>query len=290
MAQRPAWEGHLRLSLVSCPVALYGATSRAGDVNFHLINPKTGNRIRQFTVDAETGEEVDRQELVRGFEVEKDRYVLLTDEEIRSVQLESTKTIDIERFVRDDEIDRIWWEDPYYLAPSEKAGIEAFVVIREALRHSGQVAIGRVLIHTRERMVALEPRGRGILLTTLRSHDEIRPSAEVFDTIPARKADPRMVQIAEQIIAQQEGSFDPAEFVDRYEDALRALIHSKQEGGEGDVSAPPPEKDNVIDLMEALRRSLSASDAKRPARATTARRKAPAKTAPSRRPAHRRAG
>lgn len=295
MALRPSWEGHLRLSLVSCPVALYGATSRAGDVSFRLINPDTGNRIRQIAVDAETGKEVERRDLVRGFEIEKDRYVLLTDDEIKSVRLESTKTIDIERFVKVEDIDRIWWEDPYYLAPSEKAGIEAFVVIREALRRSGQVALGRVVIHTRERMVALEPRGEGILVTTLRSNDEIRPEAEVFETIAARKADAKMVQIAEQIIAQQQGPFDPASFVDHYEEALRELIRSKQDGGDGGVSAPA--KDNVIDLMEALKRSLSGESGKPPQRVAKATAKKPAtkaRAAPAKaaaaKPARRRAG
>lgn len=294
MAPRPSWEGHLRLSLVSCPVALYGATSRAGDVSFRLINPATGNRIRQVAVDAETGEEVERRDLVRGFEVEKDRYVLLTEEEIRGVRLESTRTIDIERFVGIGEIDRIWWDDPYYLAPSEKAGIEAFVVIRDALRRSGQVAIGRVVIHTRERVVALEPRGEGILLTTLRSHDEIRPEAEAFDGIPARKADAKMVHIAEQIIAQQQGPFEPEAFIDRYEDALRALIRSKQDGGDDGVAAPPPAKDNVVDLMEALKRSLSGGAGRAPARAAKAVAKPRAakagKAAPRAKPARRRAG
>ncbi len=287
MAPRPSWEGHLRLSLVSCPVALYTATSREGDVSFRLINPATGNRVRQLTVDGETGDPVERKDLVRGFEIARDRYVLLTDEEIRGVRLESTRTIDIERFVGIDDIDRIWWQDPYYLAPSQKAGIEAFVVIREALRESGQVALGRVVMHTRERLVALEPRGRGILVTTLRSHDEIRPETEAFDDIPDRKANPRMVEIAGQIIAQQRGTFDPSAFIDRYEDALRELIASKDDGGDGGVSAPPPEPDNVVDLMEALRRSLAARpDGKRRAAASA---KAPpkrakaAKAAPKRR-------
>lgn len=287
MAPRPSWEGHLRLSLVSCPVALYTATSREGDVSFRLINPATGNRVRQLTVDGETGDPVERKDLVRGFEIARDRYVLLTDEEIRGVRLESTRTIDIERFVSIDDIDRIWWQDPYYLAPSQKAGIEAFVVIREALRESGQVALGRVVMHTRERLVALEPRGRGILVTTLRSHDEIRPEAEAFDAIPDRKADPRMVEIAGQIIAQQKGPFDPSAFIDRYEDALRELIASKDDGGDGGVSAPPPEPDNVVDLMEALRRSLAARPDKKGRAAAAA--KAPpkrakaAKAAPKRR-------
>lgn len=293
MAPRPSWEGHLRLSLVSCPVALYTATSREGDVSFRLINPDTGNRVRQLMVDAETGKEVERKDLVRGFEVEKDQYILLSDEEIRSVRLESTRTIDIERFVSRDEIDRIWWDVPYYLIPSEKAGMEAFVVIREALRKTGRIALGRVAMHTRERLVAIEPREEGLLVTTLRSRDDIRDAAEVFDTIPDRKADTRMVAIAEQIIAQQQGPFDPSEFVDHYEEALRELIRSKQEDGDGGVpAAPPPRDDNVIDLMEALKRSLGGGDEAPAKRAKTAAKKsatpakkpAAAKKAPPRKP------
>ncbi len=297
MSPRPSWEGHLRLSLVSCPVALYSATSRAGDISFRLINPDTGNRVRQVMVDAETGEEIARKDLVRGFAIDKDRYIHLTDEDIASVRLESTKTIDIERFVKTEEIDRIWWEDPYYLAPSEKAGIEAFTVIREALRRSGRVAIGRVTLHSRERLVALEPRGEGMLATTLRSHDDIRPETDVLDDLPSRKADAKMVAIAEQIIAQQDGPFNPAEFVDRYEEALRALIRARQDGDDGGVSAPPPARDNVIDLMEALTRSLSGKAAPKVA-AKTASRKASAKATPAKKkapargktPARRRAG
>lgn len=262
MAQRPSWEGHLRLSLVSCPVALYTASYREGDLSFRLINPATGNRVRQLTVDAETGEPIDRGALVRGFEVSKDHYILLTDEEISSVRLESTRTIDIERFVDREEIDRIWWDKPYFLVPAEKAGVEAFVVIREALRKSRRIALGRVALHSRERLVALEPRGRGILVTTLRSHDEIREDEELFSTIPDLKADARMVTIAEEIIAQHKGAFDPTAFIDRYEEALRELIAEKDDGGDGGVTAPPPERDNVIDLMDALKRSLAGKPGK----------------------------
>jgi len=272
MAQRPIWEGHLRLSLVACPVSLYTATSSASDIRFHLINPKTGNRIRTQVVDPETGE-VDRKTLVRGFEIEKDRYLLLTNDEIKSVRLESTETIDIERFVDSAEIDRIWWNDPYYLAPDGKAGIDAYIVIREAMDQSGKIALGRVVIGTRERLVAIEPRGEGMLVTTLRTHDEVRGSTALFDSIPDKKPDTKMIAIAEQIIDQLVGPFGPSEFKDRYEDALRALIESKQNGGDGGVTAPPPRDDNVIDLMEALRRSLENSG------------NAPAHHAPSGKPA-----
>ncbi len=293
MALRPIWEGHLRLSLVTCPVSLYNAISAAGDVHFHLINPATGNRIRTQVVDPETGE-VDRKSLIRGFEIEKDRYLLLTDEEIKSVRLESTETIDIERFVDGADIDRIWWNDPYYLAPDGKAGMDAYVVIRAAMEKVGKVALGRVVIGTRERLVAIEPRGAGMLVTTLRSHDEVRDSAPFFEMVPATPPDSRMIEIAEKIIEQQAGPFDPTAFKDRYEDALRALIREKQQGGDGGVTAPPPRADNVIDLMEALRRSLDAHG--QPGRSGTkakagARARVPAKPkAKARQAARKRAG
>jgi DNA end-binding protein Ku len=272
----------LRLSLVACPVSLFPATTTANDVSFHLINPKTGNRIRQQVVDPETGE-VERRDLVRGYEVEKGRYVLLTDEELRSVRLESTRTIDIERFVDAADIDRIWWNDPYYLAPDGKAGLDAFQVIRSALEQTGKVALGRIVLSTRERIVAIEPRGLGMLVTTLRSHDEVRDAEEVFEDIPKAKRDPAMIEIAQRIIAQQEGAWDPSQFKDRYEDALRELIKAKQDGKE-DVAAPAPRDDNVIDLMEALRRSLE-QGGKSTEKPKPAAKKAPAPAARKRRKA-----
>lgn len=294
MAQRPIWEGHLRLSLVACPVSLYTATSTASDIHFHLINPETGHRVRTQTVDPETGE-VDRKTLVRGYEFEKDRYLLLTNEEIKSVRLESTGTIDIERFVNGEEIDRIWWNDPYYLAPNGKAGLDAYIVIRDAMAKSGKVALGRVVIGTRERLIAIEPRDTGMLVTTLRSHNEIRDAAPLFEAIPERKSDPKMIVIAEQIIDQLSGPFDPTAFNDRYEDALHALIRDKQAGGTAEVTAPPPQTDNVIDLMEALRRSLAKSGkaepaskpAAKPKRQPAAQKRATAKRAPAKRAAAR---
>jgi DNA end-binding protein Ku len=229
MAARPTWQGHLKLSLVTCPVALYTATNSAGDVHFNLINPKTNNRIKLVTTDPDTGP-VERSDLVKGYEVSKGEYVLLTNDEIASVKLESTKTIDIESFVAADEIDRLYWDNPYYLAPDGKLAQEAFGVIRTAMETSGQIAIGRVVIGTRERILALEPRDKGILAYTIRTDAEVRKSDEIFDGISSAKPPAAMIAIAKQIIEQQQGPFDPSQFVDRYEQALKALIAAKQKG------------------------------------------------------------
>jgi DNA end-binding protein Ku len=252
---RPTWEGHLRLSLVTCPVALYTATERGADIHFNLINPKTNNRIRMQSVDAGTGEPVDRADLVRGFAVSKNKYVLLEKEELDAVRLESTRIIDIEEFVDAADIDRIYWDQPYYLAPAGKTGIDAYAVIRAAMEKQAKVALGRVVMHQREHICALEPRDKGILLTTLRTHDEIRATSEVFDrNLP--KPDGRMLDIAEKIIEQQEGRFDPTRFTDRYEDALRDLIAKKKKGEPVVAVEPDAEDEKVVDLMEALKKSL----------------------------------
>lgn len=256
MAYRPAWQGHLKLSLVTCPVSLYTATNPGGDVHFHLINPKTNNRIRMITTDPDTGP-VERRDLVKGYEVSKGEYVLLTDDDFSSVKLESTKTIDIERFVAEDEIDRLYWDNPYYLAPDGKLAQEAFAVIRIAMEKSGQIALGRVVIGTRERILALEPRGKGILATTIRTDAELRKPDEVFDSISDKASDPAMLAIAQKIIEQQEGPFDPSQFVDRYEDALKALIEEKTSGHKP-AKVAEPDDSNVVDLMAALRASLAA--------------------------------
>ena len=254
MAYRPSWQGHLKLSLVTCPVALYTATNAGGDVHFNLINPKTNNRIKMITTDPDTGP-IERSELVKGYEVAKGEYILLTDDEIKSVKLESTKTIDIERFVPGDEIDRLYWDNPYYLAPDGKLAQEAFGVIRTAMEKSGQIALGRIVMATRERILALEPRGRGILAYTIRSDAEVRKPDEIFAGITDSKADPAMIAIAEKIIEQQEGPFDPSQFVDRYENALKELIEAKKKGHTPAV-VREPENTNVIDLMAALKASL----------------------------------
>jgi DNA end-binding protein Ku len=256
MAYRPTWQGHLRLSLVTCPVALYTAINAGGDVHFNLINPRTNNRIRMITTDPDTGP-VDRSTLVKGYEISKGEYILLTNEEINSVRLESTKTIDIERFVPGDDIDRLYWDNPYFLAPDGKLAQEAFGVIRTAMEKSGQIALGRVVIGARERILALEPRGKGIIAYTLRTDAEVRNPDEIFGPIDDKAADPAMIAIAERIIEQQEGPFDPSQFVDRYEEALKALIEDKKKGHKP-ARVAEPEDTNVVDLMAALRASLEA--------------------------------
>ncbi len=257
LSARPVWQGHLRLSLVSCPVALYKATSRANDISFHLLNPATNNRIRMVPTDPETGP-VNRSELVRGYEIEKNRYVILTDDDLDSVKLETTHTLDIERFVDAASIDRLFWDDPYVLLPTDDIAANAYAVIREAMADTSRIALGRVVMHTRERLMAIEPRENGLLTYTLRMRDEVVNMEKALDSLPAAKPDPQMVDIADRIIKQLEGPFDPSEFHDRYEGALRDLIQRKEKGQKPAVVAPPASPSNVIDLMAALKKSLGA--------------------------------
>ena len=264
LSSRPIWQGQLRLSLVSCPVALFGATTKSGDISFHLLNPETNNRIRMVPTDPDTGP-VERADLVKGYEISKNKYVVLSNDELKAVKLESTRTIDIDRFVDEKEIDRLYWNDPYYLVPNEDSGVEAYTVIREALSEAGRIALGRVVMHTRERLVALEPRDKGIIVYTLRMGDEVISAKEAFADIPAARPDKEMIQIARKIIEQREGDFEPDKFEDRYENALRDLIRRKQKG-EKLVTAEPVEEDNVIDLMAALKKSLKAKGGKTPAK------------------------
>ena len=283
MASRPTWRGHLKLSLVTCPVALYTATSSASDVHFNLINPATNNRIKMITTDPDTGP-VERSSLVKGYEVEKGQYVLLSNDEIASVRLESTKTLDIERFVPEAEIDRSYWDTPYFLAPDGKVGQEAYAVIREAMRRSGQIALGRVVLSTRERLMALEPHERGIMAFSLRTKGEVKNSADVFGEVEDVEPNAAMIDIATAIIKQQAGPFDPSQFNDRYEDALKALIAQKTAGRVPVGDTPPPQDTNVIDLMAALRASLTRGGAT-PASAPAGKPKAAAKKTAEEKPA-----
>jgi DNA end-binding protein Ku len=256
------WDGHLKLSLVTCPVALYKATDPKGGVAFHLINPKTNSRVVQALKDPTTGEELDRRTLVRGFEFAKNEFVLVDPEELKALRVASTHVIELERFVDAATIDRIYWDEPYYLAPSAKTGSEAFAVIVAAMRAKGRIGIGRLVLSMRERICALEPRADCILLTTLRTHEDVLPACEAGDIEPLPKTDRSMLEIAEKIVDQLEDKFDPATFKDRYEDAVRGLIARKKKGQKV-TAAPPPEHHDgkVINLMEALRRSLAGQDA-----------------------------
>ena len=256
MVARPTWQGRLKLSLVSCPVSLFTATTSANDVRFHLINPETNNRIRMVPTDPDTGP-VERSDLVRGYEVKKDEYVLFDDADFDKVKLESTKAISIDRFVDENDIDRLYWDTPHYMVP-DKDGAEAFSVIREAMKKAGKVALGCLVLRGKERQVALEVRERGIIAYTLRSQDEVRDAGDFFDDIPTVKADKDMIEIAHKIIGQKEADFDPAEFKDGYDDALREMINAKTKGKKL-VASPEPEESNVVDLMEALKNSLKGS-------------------------------
>ena len=258
MAARPTWEGHLRLSLVTCPVRLFKAVGQGDSIHFNFLNKDTLNRVQQVWKDPSDGY-VQRKDLVRGVQVERDQYVVIEEEDLKALRLESTKVIDIERFVEASSIDRIYWDDPYFLVPDGKPAQDPYAVIREAMATEGRVALGRLVMASRERVVAIEARGRGMLLSTLHSHDEVRSEEDAFDDIADVKIDRRMVDIAKQIIAQAQGPFDPSEFHDRYKEAVRALVEAKTEGAElHHRPAAGPKESNVIDLMDALRRSLKA--------------------------------
>jgi len=257
LSARPVWQGHLRLSLVSCAVALYRATSRASDISFHLVNPETHNRVRMVPTDPETGP-LNRSDLVRGYEFEKNRYVIVSDEELDSVKLETTHTLDIERFVDASTIDRLFWSEPYVLLPTDDMAAQAYGVIRDAMGQMNRIALGRLVMHTRERLMAIEPRDKGLVTYTLRMRDEVVNMAKALESIPDVHPNRQMVEIAKKIIDQLEGPFEPAEFRDRYEESLRELIRRKEKGEKPTVVAPPSEPSNVIDLMEALKRSLGA--------------------------------
>lgn len=260
MAPRANWQGYLKLSLVSCAVALFPASSTRERVSFNTINRKTGNKVKRIYVDPDTGEEVGAEDQVKGYAVARDQYVLVESEELDAVRIESSNAIDIEKFVPRGEIDPRYLEAPYYIAPNDKVAQEAFAVIREAMRDAGMVGIGRLVISRRERVVMLEPLKRGLLGTLLRYDYEVRGEDSYFDPIPEVKLPEEMKELAHLIIDRKAGHFDPTAFKDRYEEALVALVQSKQTGVPADPAAAPAAS-NVVDLMEALRRSIGGSPA-----------------------------
>jgi DNA end-binding protein Ku len=258
MAPRASWKGHLRLSLVSCPVRLYPATSTKDRITFNQLHKDTHNRINMKPVDPELGL-VERSDLVKGYEYEDKKYVIIEESDLESVKIESNHTINIEAFVNEDSVDAIYLDTPYYLAPDGAIAEETFVVLREALRKSGKVAIGRIVLSSRERVITISPRETGMFVCTLRNPNEVRGTAEYFGNIPVGNPDPEMLELAERLIEQKTTEFDPKAYEDRYELALLAMIKEKLKGHKPVIAAAPERGGNVINLMDALKASLSQS-------------------------------
>ena len=271
MAPRANWKGYLRLSLVSCPIALYPASSLREKVSFNRINRKTGNRLKQQNINSETGDVVPREDTARGYEAAKGQYLIVEDQEIDAVQIESTRTIEIDQFVPRSEIDDRYINSPYYLAPDGKVGQDAFAVIRDTIAKMNMVAIGRVVLTRREHVIALEARGRGLLGLTLRYPYEVRDELPYFEEIPDLKLPKEMLDLATHIVQTKAGHFDPAQFADRYENALIDLL-KKKEAGEKIEPAKEGPTPQVVNLMDALRASIGAEKKKAPAPSTQARR------------------
>jgi DNA end-binding protein Ku len=287
MAPRAYWKGYLRLSLVSCPIQLFPAATEREKVRFHQLNRDTGNRIRYKKVDAESGDEVAAEDIVKGYEASKGNYIELEPEELDAVEIDSSRMIDIDQFVPKDEIDELYLANPYYIVPDGDVGAQAFAVIREAIRKEGMVALGKVVFTNREHVIALEPRDKGLMGITLRYPYEVREAKEYFDDIPDESVPKDMLELATHIVHSKSGHFKPDKFEDKYESALRDLIKRKQHGEK--IERPKDrEPAKVIDLMEALRKSAKGAAPTR----RSARRAAPTRAKKSTRSSarHRKAG
>jgi Ku protein len=276
MAPRAYWKGSLKLSLVSCPVVLYPASTSVEKTRFHMINKETGNRLKQQMVDAETGDVVESDQKGRGYELKKGRYVEIEREELEAVQIESNHTIEIDSFVPRDEIDKRYYNHPYYIAPDGKAAVDAFAVIRDAMKDRERVALARIVLTNREHVIAIEPLGKGLLGTTLRYPYELRDEEDFFADIKSPKITRDMVELAGHILHTKAAHFDPSKFKDEYEDALKALVRRKASGKPIKLLEPEEKPDNVVNLMDALKASLKGKPAAKRARTSTARR-APAR-------------
>jgi DNA end-binding protein Ku len=285
MAPRAYWKGSLKLSLVSCQVVLYPASTAVEKTRFHMINKETGNRLKQQMVDAETGDVVESDQKGRGYELKKGEYVEIEKDELEAVQIESNHTIDIDSFVPRDEIDKRYLNHPYYIAPDGKAGIDAFAVIRDAMKDQDRVALARIVLTNREHVIAIEPFGKGLLGTTLRYPYGLRDEDEYFDDIRSPKISKDMVELASHILDTKAARFDPKKFKDEYEDALKALVRRKASGKPVKVSEREDKPDNVISLMDALKQSLKGKSAARKRTHVPASRNAPQRRAPKK--AHR---
>lgn len=268
MAPRASWKGYLKLSLVSCPVRLYPATSSSERVRFNQLHKDTHNRINMKPVDPELGL-VERSDLVKGYEYEDKKYIIIDEEDLEAVKLETNHTLNIEAFVDASEVDVIYQDAPYYLAPDGAMAEETFIVLREAMREANKLAIGRLVLSSRERVVTIGPRDEGMFVCTLRAPNEVRATAAYFDSIPDEKPDAEMLQLAEALIAQKTTKFDPAEYEDRYEQALMAMIKDKLKGHKPIIAAAP-ERGNVVNLMDALKESLGQSKPPAPSKGKAA--------------------
>jgi DNA end-binding protein Ku len=273
VSPRPYWKGYLKLSLVSCPISVHAACSSSERISFRQINRRTGNRLRQQLVDEETREPVEGSEKARGYEIGKNQFLLVEDEELEAIEIESTHTIDIDSFVPRSEIDQRFFDTPYYITPNDPVGQDAFAVIREAMRCKALVALGRIVLSKRERVIALEPHDKGLIGTTLRYASEVRHAKDYFADIPELTPAPELLRLSEHILDSKLAAFDPSAFRDRYEEALMAHLKAKQAG------LPPLPKQSwavpsrVINLMEALRRSIAADKKPEPPRRPASARK-----------------
>jgi len=256
-ARRAYWKGYLKLSLVTCPIALYPASSQSEKTHFHQINRKTGHRLRQQMVDENTGKVVDKDDKSRGYEIAKGKYVEIEPEEIKAIQVESTHTLDIEKFVPIDEIDRRCFDRPYYIVPDGKAGDEAFAVIRDAMKDKSRVALARIVLTNREHVMAIEPFGKGLLGTILRYDYEVRDEKELLRGMPSPKIPREMVKLASHILDTKAGHFDASQFKDEVETELRKLVKRKAAGKTIEAPGREERPSNVVDLMQALRQSVS---------------------------------
>ena len=288
MAQRPIWRGQLRLALVSCPVALYNARHSREALSFHLINPETGHRVRMLSVDGETGDEVRRSDLVKGYEFEKNRYLLLNDEDFESARTDTSTVMKVDKFVEAGSIDPVYFDSSYYMAPDGDGADDVYSVLREAIAETGRVALSRVTIARRERAVLITPMEGGLAVHTLLEERDLNKASDVFGHALSGKPDPEMVALATQLIKRQAGTYDPADVEDRYETRLRAMIDAKLAGqGLQPEEEPAVAQSNVVDLMAALRKSLGQTgepDAAKPKRAAAAKAEAKPAAKPAAKP------
>jgi Ku protein len=275
MAARAYWKGSLRLSLVTCPVLLYPASTSVDKTRFHMINKETGNRLKQQMVDTETGDVVEGEQKGRGYELSKGSYVEIDKDELEAVQIESNHTIDIDSFVPKDEIDKRYLNHPYYIVPDGKAGVDAFAVIRDAMKDQDRVALARIVLTNREHVIAIEPMGKGLVGTTLRYPYELRDAEEYFDDIKNPKISKDMIELASHILDSKAAHFDPSKFKDEYEDALKKLVKRKAAGKPIKATEPEEKPSNVISLMDALKQSLKGKAAAKSSARAPARRRGP---------------